>query len=162
MSSTPAGDEPHPGPPLTGERLLGLLGLVEEGLARRGEHAVLFVVGGAAMALAYDAARSTRDVDALFRPAPVVREVVEEVAAREGLEADWVNDAAKGFLPGDDPEARTVLEARHLLVQVASPAYLLAMKIHSGRGRRDMDDAVRLAVLTGSLSSCLCERVDQR
>lgn len=41
-------------------------------------------------------------------------------------EADWVNDAAKGLLPGDDPEAWTVLEAGHLLVQVASPAYLLA------------------------------------
>lgn len=38
-----------------------------------GETAQLFVVGGAAMALAYDQRRLTRDVDALFVPVPVVR-----------------------------------------------------------------------------------------
>ena len=53
----------------------GLLGRTEletaftalgDRLKRRGIVADLFVVGGAAMALAYDAVRVTRDVDALF------------------------------------------------------------------------------------------------
>ena len=35
-------------------------------LARRGVVADVFIVGGAAMALAYDVTRVTRDVDALF------------------------------------------------------------------------------------------------
>jgi hypothetical protein len=35
-------------------------------LARRGVIADIYVVGGAAMALAYDARRSTRDIDAVF------------------------------------------------------------------------------------------------
>jgi predicted nucleic acid-binding protein len=39
-----------------------------ERLVRRGVVADVFVVGGAAMALAYDAARVTRDVDAVFKP----------------------------------------------------------------------------------------------
>jgi hypothetical protein len=39
-----------------------------ERLARRGVVADVFVVGGAAMALAYDASRVTRDVDARFLP----------------------------------------------------------------------------------------------
>jgi hypothetical protein len=39
-----------------------------ERLARRGVVADVFVVGGAAMALAYDATRVTRDVDARFVP----------------------------------------------------------------------------------------------
>lgn len=43
-------------------------------LARRGVIADLFVVGGAAMALAYDATRVTRDVDAMFVPHGVVVE----------------------------------------------------------------------------------------
>jgi hypothetical protein len=36
-------------------------------LARRGVVADLYVFGGAAMALAYDARRSTRDIDAVFQ-----------------------------------------------------------------------------------------------
>ena len=42
-----------------------------ERLARRGVVADVFVVGGAAMALAYDASRVTRDVDARFVPTGV-------------------------------------------------------------------------------------------
>lgn len=43
-----------------------------ERLARRGVVADVFVVGGAAMALAYDASRVTRDVDARFVPHGIV------------------------------------------------------------------------------------------
>ncbi len=39
-------------------------------LARRGVVADLYVFGGAAMALAYDARRTTRDIDAIFQPCP--------------------------------------------------------------------------------------------
>jgi hypothetical protein len=46
----------------------------------------VFIVGGAAMALAYDATRVTRDVDSLFVPHGVVleeaRNVAQELAAR--------------------------------------------------------------------------------
>jgi len=41
----------------------------------------VFVVGGAAMALAYDAARVTRDVDAVFKPYGIVLEEGVAVAA---------------------------------------------------------------------------------
>ncbi len=47
------------------ERAFRALG---ERLVRRGVVADVFVVGGAAMALAYDATRVTRDVDSLFVP----------------------------------------------------------------------------------------------
>ena len=43
-------------------------------LVRRGMVADVFIVGGAAMALAYDATRVTRDVDSLFVPHGVVLE----------------------------------------------------------------------------------------
>ena len=46
------------------ERAFTALG---ERLVRRGVIADVFVVGGAAMALAYDAARVTRDVDAVLK-----------------------------------------------------------------------------------------------
>lgn len=37
-------------------------------LAKRGARADLFLVGGAAIAIAYDGARATRDLDAAFAP----------------------------------------------------------------------------------------------
>jgi hypothetical protein len=37
-------------------------------LVRRGVVADIYVFGGAAMALAYDARRATRDIDAVFEP----------------------------------------------------------------------------------------------
>lgn len=49
------------------------------------------------MALAYDEGRLTRDVDALFEPAPEVRRAVEAIAEAHGLEPDWLNDAATLF-----------------------------------------------------------------
>lgn len=51
------------------ERAFTALG---ERLVRRGVVADVFVVGGAAMALAYDATRVTRDVDSLFVPHGIV------------------------------------------------------------------------------------------
>jgi hypothetical protein len=96
------------------------------------------------MALAYDDSRATRDVDALFVPAPVVREIAEHIATTHGLEPDWLNDAAKGFLPGNDTNPRVVFESDHLLVQVPSPGYLLAMKLHASRDERDLNDAATL------------------
>jgi len=53
------------------ERAFTALG---ERLARRGVVADVFVVGGAAMALAYDAARVTWDVGAVFMPHGIVVE----------------------------------------------------------------------------------------
>lgn len=118
-------------------------------LAQTGTAAQLFVVGGAAMALAYEPGRLTRDVDALFIPAPEVRQAAEAIGTEHGLEPDWLNDAAKGFLPGQDEHPATVFESDSLLVQVASPEYLLAMKLHASRDERDLDDAATLFLRLG-------------
>jgi hypothetical protein len=131
-------------PELGAEDVLALLAELSDRLLAGGVHAQLFVVGGAAMALAYDQGRFTRDVDALFVPAPAVREAAEAIGAAHGLEPDWLNDAAKGFLPGQDEHPATVFESESLLVQVASPEYLLAMKLHASRDEHDLDDAATL------------------
>ena len=140
------------GPDLTTDDIRALLTELSDRLAARGQRAQLFVVGGAAMALAYDTTRTTRDLDAVFRPGSVVRETAEVIALAHGLQRDWLNDAAKGFMPGTDKSPRTVLRSASLLVQVPSPEYLLAMKIFSGRGQRDTDDAVRLFDAAGYTS----------
>lgn len=108
------------------------------------------------MALAYDHDRLTRDVDALFIPAPEVRQIAEEMSAGRGLEPDWLNDAAKGILPGDDAQPRTVFESESLLVQIPSPEYLLAMKLQASRDDRDLDDAAILYRTLGYPSAQEC------
>lgn len=137
----------------------GVRALFEELSARlsaAGVSAQLFVVGGAAMALAYDRDRLTRDVDALFVPASEVRQIAEEMSGGHGLEPDWLNDAAKGFFPGADEQPRTVFESKSLLVQIPSPQYLLAMKLHASRDDRDLDDAALLCGTLGYTSAQEC------
>lgn len=56
-------------------------------LVRRGVIADLYTFGGAAMALAYDARRATRDIDAVFKPHGIVLEEARSVADELGLPA---------------------------------------------------------------------------
>jgi hypothetical protein len=128
-----------------------LTGMADE-LERRGLRAELFVVGGAAMALAYDTRRSTRDLDAVFEPKMVVYDVAREVGARYGLGADWLNDGVKGFLPGADPNATTLFDRPGLSVRIASAPYLFAMKAVAARVERDAADIRVLYRLSGFAS----------
>lgn len=134
---------------LGSEQLRGLFEELSESLRARDLQAQLFVVGGAAMALAYDDRRMTRDVDAVFVPAREVREIAAEVGQRHDLDPDWLNDAAKGFMPAVEDTPQTVYESESLVVQVPSAEFLLAMKLHASRADRDLDDAAVLFVKAG-------------
>ena len=126
------------------ERAFNALG---ERLARRGIGADLFVVGGAAMALAYDASRVTRDVDALFVPHGVVLDESRAVAQELGLPGWWLNEQASVYVSGrDDPGKRRVFDHPNLRIMVASPEHIFAMKALAARVR-DIDDLRRLAEL---------------
>jgi len=118
-------------------------------LAKVGARADVFLVGGAAMAVAYDARRATRDLDAAFAPTQTVRALVASIAEDHHLPADWLNDAVKGFLPGPDPDAEVFFESPSLRVDVASPRYLLAMKLMSARPGADVEDIRTLYRLCG-------------
>lgn len=138
---------------LTRDGILELLDDLGREMESRGQRAELFVVGGAAMALAFDARRATRDIDAVFVPKAAVYEAARAVAGRRGLEPDWLNDAVKGFLLGEDPDRRTVFESPGCSVTVPSPQYLLAMKVYAARVDRDADDIRTLAELSGLRSA---------
>jgi hypothetical protein len=113
--------------PLTREDIRRLLEMLDEELRQSDSRAEVFLVGGAVMCLAYGARASTRDVDALFRPAALVREAAARVAVRANLGPGWLNDAVKGYL-GEHADFTPFLELDRLRVMVAQPAYLLAMK----------------------------------
>jgi hypothetical protein len=129
--------------------LLEAFHAMDEELRLRGVRAELFVVGGAAMAIAYDARRSTTDIDAVFAPSVVVREVAKKVGDELGFEPDWLNDGVKAFIPGEDPDRIGVFEGKFLSVAAASPRFLLAMKLLASRVERDLDDIKFLYDLCG-------------
>jgi hypothetical protein len=112
------------------EDIRALLDDLSAELAARGARAELFLVGG--------------DLDAVFIPADVVRQAATAVAEQRGLAEDWLNDAVKGFLPGPDPDAQRFYSSDSLIVDVASPRYLLAMKLFAARAEIDADDIILL------------------
>ena len=121
-------------------KILKALEALGEELTSEGVRGQVFIVGGAAMALAYSTRRVTKDIDAVFEPKSTVYAAAVRVAEAQGLPDDWLNDAVKGFIPGRDEQPRAVPEIPGLDVAVASPRYLLAMKLMAMRFGEDDED----------------------
>ena len=119
---------------LSRDDIATLLDELASELEAEGVHGDLFLVGGAAMALAYSTRRATRDLDAIFEPKQVIYRAAQRVGDRRGLSADWLN-GVKGFLPGPDPGATVLFDRPGLAVRIASPRYLFAMKVLAARER---------------------------
>src|SRR3954467_12360142 len=96
---------------LTADDVRDLLKELARRLDRRGTATTVYLVGGAAVALEYDARRATDDVDAVFTP----EQAVAEVSADLDLSPKWLNNAARAFIPnGPDTEAPAVQVAENL------------------------------------------------
>ena len=127
---------------LTAADIRRLFGLLDADLGAHGVTGELYLVGGAVMCLAFHAREATKDVDALFEPARLVREAAARVGVAAGLDASWLNDAVKGYL-SPRGEFTPFLELPHLQVFVAHPRYLLALKcaaLRLGEEFHDLDD----------------------
>ena len=148
-------------------RIVELLGELGRRLDRSGIHAEVFIVGGGAMALAYNRDRLTRDVDAVFEPKSLVYEEAHRMAEELRLPSDWLNDGVKALLP-DRPDlgAQTTFASVGVSVSVASPKYLFAMKGAAARLEQDTDDlrtlAKRLGITTADQALDLLERFYDR
>ena len=129
---------------LTKKRIQHLFECLNECLRERGEMGEVGLVGGAVMCLVFNARPSTKDVDAIFEPASVIRELARKVAEAESLPPDWLNDAAKGYLvPGFSRQE--VMALSNLRVWAPEPRYMLAMKCISARwDSADRDDVIFL------------------
>ena len=132
---------------LTRDRALEALTRLGGQLVAAGLVGDVYLVGGAAMVLAYDADRMTRDIDAVFVPTDEIYKAAQIVGDDLRLPHGWLNDAAKGFVPGADPGATTVLDVPGLRVTAASPEFLLGMKLLAARPEQDRGDIAHLARL---------------
>ena len=135
---------------LTRKQITTLFELLNDHLAKQGEMGEVGIVGGAVMCLVYDVRKSTKDVDAIFKPATLIRKLAARVAEDFGVQSDWLNDAAKGFLV-DGFERHEIMNLSHLRVWAPEPKYMLAMKCLSARwdtfDQKDVVFLVRLLKL---------------
>ena len=136
------------GPLLDRAQIESLIAELGERCATRGINAELFLVGGAAMALAYSREPTTRDLDAIFEPKTLVYAEARRLADERGLPPDWLNDGVKALLPERPDTGHQVTFARlGISVAVASPEYLFAMKAASARQEADTEDLLTLAAI---------------
>ena len=152
-----------PDPELSRQDILDLLTEVGAYLHLRGWTATIYVAGGAAMALLFDAREATRDVDAVFRSdRGQLGAAIADVAERRGLPAEWLNDHIASVLPGADDDDAIELVLPGLVVLLSSERHLLAMKMLAGR-ERDLPDLVvlfrRLGIGTTAEAVAVTEQV---
>jgi len=132
---------------LTSKQIRNLFEKLNGALADRGEIGEVGIVGGAVMCLVYNARASTKDVDAVFEPAEIIRKLVRLIAEEEELSEDWLNDAAKGFIQPNFLK-QEVLTLSNLRVWAPEAKYMLAMKCISARwDTSDKDDVIFLLKL---------------
>jgi hypothetical protein len=141
---------------------------IESGLATIGAKAAadgrlieLAVYGGAAIVLAFDFRKATRDVGAVITGDPAaLRRYAVAVADERGWDRDRLNDAVKGFVSARSAENLRLFRsypsegAPGLRVFVPTAEYLLAMKCLAMRiaepdGGRDLVDILQLMRITG-------------
>lgn len=113
------------------------------------------LLGGTVMVLAFRARPSTKDVDAIFEPAAVVRELARSVAEEQGLPDDWLNDGAKGYVSARHETTRDDLpQFEGLRLTAPTPEYMLAMKCMAARigaGPEEPGDVADIAFLISRL-----------
>jgi hypothetical protein len=141
---------------MTPEQTTSLLIELATRMNNAGIHGFIRVVGGAALAFANPQRRVTVDIDALVLPLGSADSIIQEMASEFGLADNWINDAAKGFIPlvGLDDWVEIELVG-DVSISLASNEMLLAMKLFSNRSTRDLEDIEFL------LEACNITSVDQ-
>jgi hypothetical protein len=126
---------PQPsGSALTREAILRALSSLSDELGRQSVTGELCLFGGTVMVLAFTARLSTKDVDALFQPSPMIRDLARRIGDEQQLPADWLNDGVKGYVSArHETTAGNLPQFPHLRLTMPVPEYLLAMKCMAAR-----------------------------
>jgi hypothetical protein len=137
---------------LTRERIEEAFIQLDRELGRARQRATIHLVGGAVMCLVFRARESTKDVDGWFDDARTVRAAAAKVAGVLDLPENWLNDAAKAFIP-EHARFERWRSLSSLEILVADARTLFAMKCAAARTEEDAGDIRVLARELGLQSS---------
>jgi hypothetical protein len=134
---------------LTKDQIIKAFARVGEILWQQKKRGEIAVFGGTAIVLEYDFRDATQDVDArIGSEHGAIIAAQQQVAKELGLPAHWLNEQATSYLSSEADfglfDTYPDQSRPGLVVYVATPQYLLAMKAQSQR-IKDMSDAVALA-----------------
>lgn len=119
---------------LNREAILRALGSLSEQLGQKDVTGEICLFGGTAMVLAFSARISTKDVDGIFQPAQLIRDLARQIAVEQGLPDNWLNDGVKGFVSTRHETAvNNFPQFPHLRLTMPVAEYLLAMKCMASR-----------------------------
>ena len=119
---------------LTREQIVAALQSLSDELGKQSITGEICLFGGMVMVLAFNARLMTKDVDALFQPAQIIRDLSSRIAEEHHLPANWLNDGVKGFVSvRHETTAGNLPQFPHLRLTMPVPEYLLAMKCMASR-----------------------------
>jgi len=122
------------GSALTRESILRALSSVSQELGQQNVTGEICLFGGTVMVLAFTARLATKDVDALFQPTLLIREIARRVGEEQHLPPNWLNDGVKGFLSTrHNITTGNLPQFPYLRLTMPVPEYLLAMKCMAAR-----------------------------
>ena len=122
------------GSSLTREAIVSALNGLSGELGKQGVTGELCLFGGTVMVLVFTTRLATKDVDAIFEPAQLVRNASEKVALQQNLPSNWLNDGVKGFISAQhETTIGNLPQFAHLRLSMPVPEYLLAMKCMASR-----------------------------
>src|SRR5438132_190890 len=123
-----------PGSILTREQILSALHALSDELGKQDITGEVCLFGGTVMFLAFRARLSTKDVDAVFQPATIIRELARRIADEQHLSDNWLNDGVKGFVSArHETTTGNLPQFSFLRLTMPVPEYLLAMKCMASR-----------------------------
>ena len=138
---------------LTAAEIKGAFQELSDKLAARGAVGEICLFGGAVMVLAFNARVSTKDVDGVFHPAQIIRELAHEIAEEKNWDEHWLNDGVKGFVTSAPALIESGLpQFSNLRLTRPTAEYLLAMKCMAERtGVEGVTDIPDIIFLIGEL-----------
>jgi hypothetical protein len=162
-SSQIPSDVPDRKPPkLTPDEQRDVLETLVDRLVHRGVTARIYLIGGAAAGFMYYpkgvARRVSGDIDSIYTSTEEVEEEAATMADILGLRLDWFDGRAGGFVPPTgEPPGETLIARGNVVVTVAPPRFLLAMKLRASRPGRDDEDIAVLTRHCGITTVAACE-----
>ncbi len=130
---------------LSKKDIMKFLKEISHKLKNRGLQGEIILFSGAVMTLVLEARKSTKDVDAIFHPPKIIREIAAEIGRENSFSETWLNDGVKGFA-SEKGEHSLYYEDTNLKIFAAIPEYILAMKCMSMRlaESKDQEDVIFL------------------